>query len=96
MLKKRKKTLGILLVFCFLMSVTAAAVSAAPDRRHRQGDHHGEYEYGYDGVGVVEEPVVVQPAEVVATPAVVDYGYVDGGYYNGGYYHGHHHGHRHN
>ena len=30
MLKQMKKTLGILLVVCFLMSVTAAAVSAGP------------------------------------------------------------------
>ena len=30
MLKQIKKTLGILLAFCFLMSVTAAAVSAGP------------------------------------------------------------------
>jgi hypothetical protein len=30
MLKQMKKTLGILLVVCFLMSVTAAAVSAEP------------------------------------------------------------------
>ena len=42
-------------------------------------NHHGGYSYGYDGIGVVEKPVVVQSAEVVATPAVVDYGYVDGG-----------------
>ena len=30
MLKQMKKTLGILLAVCFLMSVTAAAVSAGP------------------------------------------------------------------
>jgi hypothetical protein len=30
MLKQMRKTLGILLVVCFLMSVTAAAVSAGP------------------------------------------------------------------
>jgi organic hydroperoxide reductase OsmC/OhrA len=30
MLKQIRKTLGILLVVCFLMSVTAAAVSAGP------------------------------------------------------------------
>jgi hypothetical protein len=30
MLKQMKKTLGILLVVCFVMSVTAAAVSAGP------------------------------------------------------------------
>ena len=30
MLKQIKKTLGILLLVCFLMSVTAAAVSAGP------------------------------------------------------------------
>ena len=30
MLKQIKKTLGILLLVCFLMSVTAAAVSAEP------------------------------------------------------------------
>jgi hypothetical protein len=31
MLKQMKKTLGILLAVCFLMSVTAAAVSAVPN-----------------------------------------------------------------
>ena len=31
MFKQMKKTLGILLAVCFLMSVTAAAVSAGPD-----------------------------------------------------------------
>ncbi len=30
MLKQMKKTLGILLAVCFLMSVTAAAVSVGP------------------------------------------------------------------
>jgi hypothetical protein len=30
MLKQMKKTIGILLAVCFLMSVTAAAVSAVP------------------------------------------------------------------
>ena len=30
MLKQMKKTLGILLLVCFLMSVAAAAVSAGP------------------------------------------------------------------
>lgn len=33
-----KKILGILLAFCFLMSVTAAAVSAAPDNMRTDKD----------------------------------------------------------
>jgi hypothetical protein len=44
MLNQMKKTLGILLVVCFLMSVAAAAVSAAPDHLHRQGNHHGYHQ----------------------------------------------------
>ncbi len=41
---KMKKTLGISLAICFLMSVIAAAVNAAPgngDSKHREG--HKEY-----------------------------------------------------
>jgi hypothetical protein len=42
-----KKTVSILLVICFLMSVTTAAVSAEPDHAHDQGshDHHESHEH---------------------------------------------------
>ena len=50
MLKQMKKIFGVLLVICFLMSVTAAVVSAQEHREHRevgQGEHreggHGEH-----------------------------------------------------
>jgi hypothetical protein len=49
MLKQMKKILSVLLVICFLMSVTAAVVSAEERREHRvgYGEHrevgHGEH-----------------------------------------------------
>ena len=47
MLKQMKKTLGILLAVCFLMSVTAAAASA--DRGEHGG--HGDFAHGEHGNG---------------------------------------------
>jgi hypothetical protein len=52
MLKQMKKTLGILLVVCFLMSVTAVAVSAPnpqpepPLNKHEIGQHTGGQQLG--------------------------------------------------
>ena len=50
MFKQMKKIFSVLLVICFLMSVTAAVVSAQEQREHRevrQGEHreggHGEH-----------------------------------------------------
>jgi hypothetical protein len=49
---RNKKTLGILLAVCFLMSVTATAVSAIPvksgkDCREYYRGHHDGYQQGY-------------------------------------------------
>ena len=44
-----KKILGILLAVCFLMSVTAVAVSAHHDGykegKEKHGEHHGHWEH---------------------------------------------------
>ena len=55
-----KKMLGILLAFCFVMSVTAAAVSAAPndgkigynnhnDGKNKYDNHYGKKKYQMKG-----------------------------------------------
>ena len=43
---KIKKTLGILLAVCFILSVTVASVSAAPDSR-QGGPGYGQGGPGY-------------------------------------------------
>ena len=48
MLKQMKKILSVLLVICFLMSVTAAVVSAEERREHREGGQ-GEHREGGHG-----------------------------------------------
>jgi hypothetical protein len=49
---KMKRTLGILLALCFVMSVTAAAVSAAPNFNNKNGyNNHNDGKNIYNNHG---------------------------------------------
>jgi hypothetical protein len=68
MLKQMKKTLSILLVVCFLMSVTAASVSAHHSRWGGWGPSWGGYPYA--APYVAELPFSVPAIQEIPAPAV--------------------------